>query len=249
MALYEIPSDEITRKSLEELDFVLNWAREREEARNDPPIVLIGGWAVDAYNSWYGSIDIDLIANSRMKNKLKYILKTERGYGSHQIYEKFNTVMKPTASGDIIIDFISRDGMQFEGRGDYLDFDIPQEQTTIKEIRGGISALVPTRGMLLLLKLKAAWDRSYRIKNETAEDMEWERGKLVKDYADIIALIDPAHGGNEIDINLLGENLSKFSFLKRCLESIPDNLDAIVKYGRMEQNDVRNTIEMLLSLV
>lgn len=249
MAVYEAPSDEITRESLEELDFILNWAREREETRNDSSIVLIGGWAVDAYNSWYGSIDIDLIANSRMKNKLKYILKTERGYESHQIYEKFNTVMKPTASGDIIIDFISREGMLFEGREDLLDFDIPQEQTTIKEIRGGISALVPTRGMLLLLKLKAAWDRSYRIKNETAEDMGWERGKLVKDYADIIALIDPAHGGTEVEIGLLGENLSKFNFLKKCLENVPDNLDAIEKYGRMEQDDVRDTIKLLLSLV
>ena len=249
MVVYEPPSDEITRKSLEELDFILNWAREREEKRNDSPIVLIGGWAVDAYNPWYGSIDIDLIANSRMKNKLKFILKAERGYESHQIYEKFNTVMKPTASGDIIIDFISREGMSFEGREDLLDFDIPQEQTTIKEIRGGISALVPTRGMLLLLKLKAAWDRSYRIKNDTAEDIEWERGKLVKDYADIIALIDPAHGGTEIEIDLLGENLSKFSFLKKCLENVPDNLDAIEKYGRMEQDDVRDTIELLLSLV
>ena len=67
MAIYESPSDEITRESLEELDFILNWARERENTRNDSPIVLIGGWAVDAYNSWYGSIDIDLIANSRMK--------------------------------------------------------------------------------------------------------------------------------------------------------------------------------------
>lgn len=249
MAIYEMPSDEITKESLEELDFILNWARVREKTRNDPPIVLIGGCAVDAYNSWYGSIDIDLIANSRMKNKLKFILKTERGYESHQIYEKFNTVMKPTASGDIIIDFISREGMQFEGREEFLDFDISQGQTTIKEIRGGISALVPTRGMLLLLKLKAAWDRSYRIRNETAEDIEWERGKLVKDYADIIALIDPAHGGTEIEIGLLGENLGKFSFLKRCFENVPDNLDAIEKYGGMAQDDVRDTIELLLSLV
>ena len=55
MAVYDIPSDEITRKSLEELDFILNWAREREEKRNDSPIVLIGGWAVDAYNPWYAN--------------------------------------------------------------------------------------------------------------------------------------------------------------------------------------------------
>jgi len=184
-----------------------------------------------------------------MKNKLKHILKSERGYESHQIYEKFNTVMKPTASGDIIIDFILRKGMQFEGKEEYLDFDIPQEQTTIKEIRGGISALVPTRGMLLLLKLKASWDRSYRIRYEIAEDMEWEKGKLVKDYADIIALIDPVYGGTEIEIDFLGGNLSKFSFLKSCLESVPDNFDAIQKYSRMKREEVRDVIIRLLSLV
>lgn len=51
---------QIIEKSLEELEFIINWVRQRGEKADNPITVLIGGWAVDAYNSWYGSIDIDL---------------------------------------------------------------------------------------------------------------------------------------------------------------------------------------------
>ncbi len=100
----------------------------------------------------------------------------------------------------------------------------------------------------MLFKLKASWDRAYRIDSETSDDMEWERGKLIKDYADIIALLDPVHGGTELDFNFLGEKLGDFDFLKECLRKIPETHDAIVKYNRMDQRNVRETIERLLKL-
>ena len=78
--------------------------------------------------------------------------------------------------------------------------------------------------------------------------MEWERGKLIKDNADVIALLDPIHGGTELDFNFLGEKLEDFDFMKECLRKIPETHDAIVKYNRMDQRKVRETIDRLLRL-
>jgi len=47
---------------------------------DNPVTVLVGGWAVDAYNPWYGSIDIDLVTNNRTKHSLMRILVKERDY-------------------------------------------------------------------------------------------------------------------------------------------------------------------------
>ncbi len=93
------------------------------------------------------------------------------------------------------------------------------------------------------------WDRAYRIENEISDDIYREQGKLIKDYADIIALIDPAHGGRELETNFLGEKFEDFYFLKDCLRIIPENRDAVVMYDGMNQEAVRENIVRLLSLV
>ena len=236
------PDPQIIQKSLEELEFILNWIRQRGETVDNPVTVLVGGWAVDAYNPWYGSIDIDLVTNNRTKHSLMRILVNEREFEHSRIGA--HTVYKPTDHGPIIIDFASREERYpFEGRDEELNFDIMNGQTNMKVIRNHISAAVPTRSLLMLFKLIASWDRSYRIESETADDLEWERGKLIKDYADVIALLDPVHGGTELDFNFLGENLTKFDFLKDCLRKIPENRDAIKKYGSMDQKKVQDRIE------
>ncbi len=241
------PDPQIIQKSLEELEFILNWIRQRGETVDNPVTVLVGGWAVDAYNPWYGSIDIDLVTNNRTKHSLMRILVNEREFEHSRIGA--HTVYKPTDHGPIIIDFASREERYpFEGRDEELNFDILNGQTILKVIRNHISAAVPTRSLLMLFKLKASWDRAYRIESETADDLEWERGKLIKDYADVIALLDPMFEGTELDFNFLGEKLGDFDFLKGCLRKIPETHDAIVKYNRMDQRKVREIIERLLKL-
>jgi len=54
---------------------------------------------------------------------------------------------------------------------------------------------VPSKPLLLLYKIKAARDRAYDLKTrgtiiDTAK-MEWLRGKLTKDRADMLAILDP----------------------------------------------------------
>lgn len=84
------PDPQIIEKSLNELDFILNWVRQRGET-------------VDAYNPWYGSIDIDLVTNNRTKHSLMRILVKEREYDHFRIGT--HTVYKPTDYGPIIIDY------------------------------------------------------------------------------------------------------------------------------------------------
>ncbi len=69
----------------------------------------------------------------------------------------------------------------------------------------------------------------------TSEDSEWEETKLIKDNADILALIDPTNGGNELEMDFLGEKLNELDSLKGCLRNLPENRDAIEKYRRMNQ--------------
>lgn len=100
-----------------------------------------------------------------------------------------------------------------------------------------------------MLKLKAAWDRDHRITTETSDDIEWERGKLRKDRADILALLDPGVGGLEVDLSWLGERLHTFPFLIGCLREVAKDVDAVDFYGRMAHDEVERLIEQVLSLI
>ena len=109
--------------------------------------------------------------------------------------------------------------------------------------------MVPERTLLLIFKLKAAWDRSARIRGGTSYDEEWKQGKLRKDRADILALLDPAAGGTEIDIKYLGEQPHEYPFLTEILREIPLNRDAVAMYRRMDPAQARDVVERLLLLV
>ena len=248
MIQYDQMSD-IARFSFDELNVITQYLHGKEEHDN-PTTVLIGGWAVDSYNPWFGSIDIDLITNNRTRESLMYYLRTNRGFKPYRLSGLPTSVMKDTEAGPVIIDFASRQNpYPFEGMDTTLDFNIIAGNTETKTIRGGIEMAVPNRATLIILKLKAVWDRNYRIVHGTSDDIEWETGKLIKDHADILALIDFNNGGNQIEISVLGELIEKYPFLEESLISIYDSDEGIQKYGRMSQNDAKNTIERMISLI
>ncbi|WP_256623135.1 hypothetical protein [Methanolobus chelungpuianus] len=238
----------IIKYSLEELAHVTSYLCEREDAAH-PTTILIGGWAVDSYNSWFGSVDIDLITNSDTRQSLSYHLRNERGFIKYNLPGLPTSVMKETEAGAIIIDFATKQKpFPFEGLDESLDFSILDRNTEVRKIRENVEIAVPNRATLLILKLKAIWDRSHRINNMTCDDIEWETGKLIKDHADILALIDPAHGGKDIEISVLGELLVKYPFLKESLISVYVSDAGLDKYARMSKDDAKNVIDLMLSL-
>lgn len=236
-------------ESLKELIFIINWINEREDQLEKPITILIGGWAVDAYNPWYGSIDIDLVTNHRTKEYLKRILFRNRGY-ERMRSPLVNTVYKLTQYDQkIIIDFASKSDHTFEGINSKLNMNILNGNTQKKMIRESVSATIPSRTLLMLFKLKAVWDRKYRIDHKTTNIIEFEKSKIVKDHADIIALLDPEKGGHEIDSTFLGEKLEQFDFLRDIIKDIPTKLDGIKMYGGMDKKQVDYTINNLFSLI
>jgi len=230
-----------------ELQAIAEYLQAREDAAS-PTTVLIGGWAVHAFNPWYGSIDIDLITNSRTRQSLKEHLVSTRGYDRYRSIDDSKRVEKMTSDGKpIIIDFGTRERSDpFEGRSCAIQYGLLDGRTELKSVGGGFSIPVPKRELLLLFKLKAAWDRDHRIVNDTSHDIEWEKGKLRKDHADILALLDPKAGGHDVDLFALGEYLTRYSFLAGCLEQTADDTDALVWYARMDRNEVEAAIRTVL---
>jgi len=248
MASYSLPRTAIS-SSLEELIEIFRWIRAHEKNERGQVTVLIGGWAVYSYNPWYGSVDIDLVTNSRSRQDLMWYLRNEHGFIPQRDEMAPTTVAKNVPEGKIIIDFGSRgDICRFEGRDEQCLFSLLDGRTQMREIVTGFPVIVPEQTLLVIFKLKAAWDRSFRIKNGRSSDEEWETGKLKKDRADILALIDPEIRDTEIDIQYLGERLHEYPFLVQMLQEIPEDLDAINMYRRMSQEDVRARIENLLLL-
>jgi len=243
------PTQQIIQLSFEELKYVMQWVRERERSAPYPVTILIGGWAVDAYNRWYGSIDIDLVTNHKTREYLKQYLINHRGFEHHRELG-LHTVAKNAAAGKIIIDFLSRDiADPFEGRSETLDFNILKGNTVIKKIRDQVIADIPTRSLLLIFKLKAVWDRTYRIQRKTSNDTVWDQAKRIKDCGDVLALIDPNFGGEDLDLRFLGEQFSAFGFLIDCLKNIPENKAALSKYMKMDYETAHRTCNNLLLLV
>jgi len=240
---------DIARFSFDELNVITQYLHDKEEHDN-PTTVLIGGWAVDSYNSWFGSIDIDLITNNRTRESLMYYLRENRGFMPYRLAGLPTSIKKDTEAGPVIIDFASRQRpYPFEGGNTILDFSILDGNTETRTIRGGIEMAVPNRATLLILKLKAVWDRNYRIVHGASDNVEWETGKLIKDRADVLALIDSNYVGDLIEISVLGKLLEKYPFLEESLTSVYDSDEGIEKYGRMSQNDAKNIIDQMISLI
>jgi len=249
MPYYEFSSS-VMEVSLTELAEIFRWVYDRESPE-DPVAVLIGGWAVYCYNPWYGSIDIDLVTNSRTRQHLTRHLETTRSFIKRRNPPFMKSILKVIPpDGEIIIDFISRsDSNCFEGRDEECPLNLLNGRTLYKEISPGFYVTVPERSLLLLLKLKAAWDRAYRIQGHTSHDEDWEKGKLRKDRADILSLIDPENGGTELDFMFLGDMISRYKFLIETLTIISNDRDALQMYGRMDRDAAQRVIMDLLHLI
>jgi hypothetical protein len=246
---YEVPRS-VIEASLAELAEIFHWVHERESPE-DPVTVLIGGWAVYCCNPWYGSMDIDLVTNAGTRQHLMRHLETTRGFIKRRNPPFRNSVVKVIPpDGEIIIDFIPKNERNcFEGLDESSPMNLLNGRTFVKEISPGFSVTIPERSLLLLLKLKAAWDRAYRIQEHTSDREDWEKGKLRKDRADILSLIDPANGGTELDFMFLGDMMRRYPFLIEILTVIPDDRDALQMYGRMDRDTAQRAIGDVLRLI
>jgi len=245
----QLGDDPLIKLSYEELRHILRWASERGPRTGGPGIVLIGGWAVHVHNAWGGSIDIDLVMNARVKGTLMMHLRSERGYSKagpeHMAGQR---VQRTTPFGPVKIDIASFElQYPFEGTGATL----PMRQLKAESVEMGLEGMpvhVPTRAMLLVMKMKAAWDRQWRLDHGKSADVVWEASKVVKDLADILALVDPDRGGTGPNVPFLGRQLEAYPFLRDVLARAGSDPLGAGRY-RIPQERASAMVERLLELV
>ncbi len=158
--------------------------------------ILIGGWAMRAYDSPIGSVDIDLLIHERYEEDLEEIIST----------------MKQDQKSDTIVDyeiFEGKNELWSAGPIGYIPADLLENAIEKVELKYGetcIRANVPSIEMLFFMKLKAYRDRNlqYDCKTVFREyqklDVYWQREidrfpeqyllrKAGKDLADLSLLL------------------------------------------------------------
>jgi hypothetical protein len=194
----------LAQESYKELVNLLRWF-----SKSGPMPTLIGGWAVWIYNSYFGSIDIDIIGPS-LRGSFDYVI--ERYEQTHQ-YERVERDLigleyayrKPILRGSDLVGFVEIDACNFEadiGRfhedsNKSLHYGLCTDSKLVNEVTldGDAVCFIPKKYLLFLYKLKAERDRAYDLKNKgpvmDIERRNWLEAKLSKDQSDLIALLDP----------------------------------------------------------
>jgi len=191
--------------SHQELISLLQWF-----ALFGPIPTIIGGWAVHFYNSYFGSIDIDIVGPSHQGRFIDLIERYERTH-NYEFTPRDQlglevTTRKPVIKNGKVVGYMEIDACTFEDPkpGSFhedpnkqLPYSITAEKRYRREVKLEEDAIcyIPSKPLLLLYKIKAARDRTHDLKTKgtTMEPTQMERlrGKVTKDRADIIALLDP----------------------------------------------------------
>lgn len=242
------PSKFIEDCSYEELARIFSSLKALEKSGGRKHI-LLGGWAVYSYNPYFKSTDIDILTDRTTEKRIVKTFTRHHGY----VYRRRDDdgpkkLIKEFDCGDVIVDIIyPSETYPFQDKNDGIRFSFIHE-------RGGYSFLkpldipVPEITALLITKLKAAWDRSARLKRYDCPNRAYEEGKIVKDYSDIIALIDKGHRGLDLDIAYLYSMLNKYPFLQSVLIRCQESEDAAMKYRRpIEETSriVQGTLDLI----
>lgn len=219
--------------SLSELRQLASWFR----IKHGLDITLLGGWAVYSYNPHVGSFDIDCLGPvdlfTRQLNVYMhangYVLEPESPFGAASETWKKYLVVDDRTIGAIQIDACDFDfpNLFKEDPTKKLAYSLCLDKQLVKRRQiVGEYFYVPIKELLLLYKAKAARDRRYVIDHERlpGDILESQRGKMLKDYSDLAALVDPRYGG-AIDGSLLGDLIrrSDISFMLDTISTLPDH--------------------------
>ncbi len=179
--------------------------------------IIIGEWAVYFYNQGgLGSRDIDvLLPNWEMRDRVinTYLVNNgyelrEKAFGEAE-WVKF---LEPgNTESETYLDVCTlQDKNIVHGRGSEIPWSIATEWQRDLKIEG-TNIFIPEPEPLLVLKAKAAWDRSYDLMKKGGD--EFLRDKIRKDRFDILSILSNCEINQEIIIDIV----SKFNF-KECFD-------------------------------
>lgn len=233
---------------------------------------IIGGWAVYFYNSYYGSVDIDIVGPT-MDGRMMYILIDFQG--NHDYIEVYKDELgleksfkKPVYDGTRHVGDVEIDACTYEEEYNIFHENgakkLPYDLCERPELREKIflnedennSIYIPNKSLLLLYKIKAFRDRSFDVIHKrailAADTLSWLEGKIIKDGSDIIALIDPKpvryRINQEIDTSILKELIEEYDlwFILDTIENIPNMMDSLMLYSNTKEMAVNKWVRDIL---
>jgi hypothetical protein len=154
---------------------------------------IIGGWAVYFYNpNGFGSTDIDVVLpdrNARDQVINKYL--ASNGYALRKrAFGETEWVKRLAAGGRTVEHFLDVCTLQDKNPVHGRDIEVPWSiamKNQRREHIGSSELFIPGPEPLLVLKLKAAFDRAHDIK--VGGGTPYLRDKLQKDRFDIVSLL------------------------------------------------------------
>lgn len=258
----------LAHESYGELVNLLRWFSE-----SGPTPTLIGGWAVWMYNSYFGSVDIDIVGPSLGGSFNDAIERYELVHRYERIRRNLlgleYAYRKPIFRDSRLVGYVDIDACSFEtdtGRfhedaGKSLPYGLCADPDLVTEVTLDRNAVcfIPKKGLLFLYKLKAERDRSHDLRTRGAvlstERRNWLEAKLNKDRSDLIALLDPGPGKSvvvdEVDWKLVKQIVQGrgLGFVYESVSALPTRLEAIriySAYKEVSSQEIERWIEPLI---
>lgn len=217
---------------------------------------IIGGWAVYFYNSYYGSVDIDIIGPS-MRGQFNSVLDNYVRDYKYTIMKLDDVGLQTTAHKDVFhndekVGAIEIDAATFEEKEAIKYHEdknkvLPYSLCANEKLRVEVTVekdsfcYIPTKTLLLLYKIKAWRDRAFDIRTKgatmLAEKLAWMQAKVAKDQSDIIAILDPNPSRKVADGTIDASQLQKIckdyaigSLVRQSLEELRYSSEALKFY-------------------
>ena len=178
--------------------------------------IIIGGWAVYFYSPKMGSRDIDVVLPSwEMRDRVIDSYLKNNGYELRQIAfgeaEWVKLLDPEDTSSETYLDVCTlQDKNMVKGREIEVPWSIARNWQRGKELEG-TEIYIPDPEPLFVLKVKAAWDRYFKITKEGKNG--FLKDKLKKDRYDIISLLSEC----QLKQDIINEITLKYEF-KECFE-------------------------------
>jgi len=255
----------LAEHSYSELEALLIWFHHQ-----GPTPIIIGGWAVYFYNSYLGSVDIDIVGRS-MGGQFDNLLESFERERSYEAVAQdplglTGSFRKPVKMDGAVKGYIEVDACTYESDPrtfhENPDKELPYELCshprleTVVRLGSHLEAFIPVKSLLFLYKLKAFRDRGHDLRTKghilSSAKRAWLQAKRMKDGSDLIALLDPEPRRftvrQDFDRDVFHEIIEEYG-LEFCLESVrnlPRLRDSLNLYPDADASKVSEWVENIL---
>ncbi len=210
--------------------------------------IMIGGYATSALSAHRFSVDCDIVVSRKDLTEFRNQLKRE-GYskkksstgfdkiygGSVEIYTK--KIKTGSVSVDLFVESVTSRKTGAAWSYDYIRSN--SSETTISGVRGSASVMVPSKEMMIAMKIHSGRDADMRDIVMLCEDVDW---KSVAKHA--------ARGETAVLLNMLTDIISKmaqdqFTSSLRAAFELRSKVEPLVSACRARLSELRTHIESM----